>query len=62
MSDSSSRINTVLEDIDRIELMRWLDYGKTVCLIYSKKSSYSVDTIEDLIQVEHMIKATPDGL
>lgn len=54
--------NSVLEDIDRVELMRWLDYGKTVCLIYSNKTSYSVDTIEDLIQVEYIIKATTNNI
>ena len=46
---------SILEDIDKVELMRWIDFGYPINMIYSDKTSYSVDTIEDLNYVEKII-------
>ena len=52
----SNLSRSILEDIERIELMRWIDYGHTVNMIKSGLPSYSVDTIEDLAKVESLMK------
>tara|TARA_B100000212_G_scaffold328928_1_gene293648 strand:- start:328 stop:726 length:399 start_codon:yes stop_codon:yes gene_type:complete len=53
----SSLGKSILEDIDKVELMRWIDYGYPINMIYSDITSYSVDTIEDLNFVEKMINS-----
>ena len=35
--------------------MRWIDNGLKTISIYSEKTCYSVDTIEDLVHVENLI-------
>ena len=44
-----------LEDLEKIEVMRWIDNGLKTISIHSKKACYSVDTIEDLVHVENLI-------
>ncbi len=53
----SSLGKSILEDIDKVELMRWIDYGYQINMIYSDLTSYSVDTIEDLNFVEKIINS-----
>tara|TARA_B100000963_G_C22500550_1_gene613566 strand:+ start:5 stop:763 length:759 start_codon:yes stop_codon:yes gene_type:complete len=46
---------SALEDLEKIEIMRWIDNGLRTISIHSKKLCYSVDTIEDLVYVENLI-------
>ena len=48
---------SILEEVDKVELMRWIDYGYPVNMIYSDKSSFSVDTIEDINYVEKIMNS-----
>ena len=44
-----------LEDLEKIEIMRWIDYGLKTQSILSNDLCYSVDTIEDLVNVENFL-------
>lgn len=48
---------SILEEVDRVELMRWIDYGYPVNMIYSDNASFSVDTIDDMNYVEKIMKS-----
>lgn len=44
-----------LEDLEKIEIMRWIDNGLKTTSISSEELCYSVDTIEDLVNVENIL-------
>ena len=44
-----------LEDLEKIEIMRWIDYGLKTTSLFSEYSCYSVDTIDDLVNVENIL-------
>ena len=44
-----------LELLEKIEILRWLDFGYTAKSVFSETSTYSVDTIDDLVRVESII-------
>ena len=52
---------SALEDCEKIELMRWIDYVAPVPMVRSQYPAYSVDTIEDLIKVERLIEHGVSG-
>lgn len=52
---------SALEESEKIELMRWIDYVGPVPMVRSSYPAYSVDTIEDLIKVERLIEHGASG-
>lgn len=48
-----------LEIIESVDMLRVLEYGYKVKMVYSGFDTYSVDTIEDLRKVEKMIGKDP---
>ena len=52
---------SALEECEKIELMRWIDYIAPVPMHRSAYPAYSVDTIEDLIKVERLIEHGASG-
>jgi 3-deoxy-manno-octulosonate cytidylyltransferase (CMP-KDO synthetase) len=48
-----------LEIIESVDMLRVLEYGYKVKMVYSGFNTYSVDTIEDLRKVEKMIDNDP---
>ena len=52
---------SALEECEKIELMRWIDYIAPVPMYRSTYPAYSVDTIEDLIKVERLIEHGVSG-
>jgi len=50
---------TPLEIIESVDMMRLLEHGYKVKLVPTKTDSYSVDTPEDLLRVESMMRGDP---
>ena len=50
-----------LEETEKVELMRWIDFIGPIKMIRSQYPAYSVDTIEDLIKVEQLIIHAANG-
>lgn len=50
---------TSLEKIESIDMLRVLEHGYKVKMVYSKYDTYSVDTPEDLKEVENMMRQDP---
>lgn len=50
-----------LEETEKVELMRWIDFVGPVKMTRSEFPAYSVDTIEDLIKVEQLIIHSANG-
>ncbi len=48
-----------LEVIESVDMLRVLEYGYKVKMVYSEFETYSVDTMEDLRRVEEMIDRDP---
>lgn len=51
--------STPLEIIESVDMMRLLEHGYKVKMVPTKTDSYSVDTPEDLLRVESMMKNDP---
>jgi len=51
-----------LEETEKVELMRWIDFVGPVKMIRSSYPAYSVDTIEDLIKVEALMSHGAKGM
>ena len=50
---------TPLEIAESIDMMRILEHGMKVRMVATSHSSYAVDTPEDLLKVEHLMKDLP---
>ena len=50
---------TPLEIIESVDMLRILEYGYKVKMIYTENGTYSVDTIDDLRRVEKLMKNDP---
>jgi len=49
---------TPLEIIESVDMMRVIEHGYKVKMVFTDAETYSVDTVEDLARVEKMIKTT----
>ncbi|MFX0136539.1 MAG: 3-deoxy-manno-octulosonate cytidylyltransferase, partial [Candidatus Hodarchaeota archaeon] len=47
---------TPLEKIESVDMMRILENGMKVKMVYTKSDTYAVDTKEDLIKVEILMR------
>jgi len=50
-----------LEETEKVELMRWIDFVGPIRMVRSRYPAYSVDTIEDLIKVENLMSHSAKG-
>ena len=50
---------TPLEAIESVDMLRVIENGYKIKMIYSQCETYSVDTKEDLIFVEDKLKSDP---
>ena len=51
--------STPLEIIESVDMLRILEYGYRVKMVFSHYKTYSVDTIEDLKKVESLMINDP---
>jgi 3-deoxy-manno-octulosonate cytidylyltransferase (CMP-KDO synthetase) len=56
LNEFNSRKKSILESIEDIEIIRFLESGKKVQMVKLNSGSYAVDTIKDLKNVERIIK------
>ena len=51
--------HTPLEKAESIDMLRVLEHGYKVKMVFTKHETYSVDTVDDLRRVEYLIKNDP---
>lgn len=52
-------ISTPLERIESIDMLRFLEHGYKIKMVFTEFKTYSVDTIDDLNKVEKLMESDP---
>ena len=59
LMEYNSMEQTTLEKIESVDMMRLLENGLNVKMVFTNSDTYAVDTKEDLFKVEKLMKNDP---
>lgn len=51
--------DSVSEDAEKLEMLRWLDYGLRVRVHETDQEVFGIDTTSDLAMAEEQVRTTP---